>query len=81
MARAIIRYSLEKGGPQVRIRGRIRQRLRAAGFRPIGTASWEAADLDLGNGLDALRDVLAYAGEGKLDHLWIYVDQPRDIEE
>lgn len=74
MARAIVRFSIQAG--QVQLRNQIRHTLEAAGFSRIGTSSYEAPDLSLvevSNALQAMIDQLAGA---RLDHFWIYVDQP-----
>ncbi len=72
---------MEKGAPQIRIRGRVRQALRDAGFRHIGTATFEASGVELVEAVDAVKGVLDQVATGKLDNLWIYVDQPREVTE
>ncbi|MEJ7785895.1 MAG: hypothetical protein WKF96_13905 [Solirubrobacteraceae bacterium] len=52
--------------------GEIRARLQEAGFKRIGTASWEAADVELADLLRALADVLQIVKKDRrLDHLWM----------
>lgn len=81
MARAIIRLSMnnDKGG----LRTEARKMLRKAGFEDRGTAVWEASDQSVDDLLQAveratqiLRREPSKPGEGTLDHLWIYVDNP-----
>ncbi len=80
MARAIVRCSLDKDkGSEVT--NQIRKTLEQAGFKAIGTASYEASDLKQNDLTQALRGVLeileSAVGQtsSSLDHLWIYVDQ------
>lgn len=79
MARVIIRYSFAAEAKA--IRGSIRRTLRGTGFRHVGTATFEASDVDLANAVEALKGVLDEVAKGDLDNLWIYVDQPRDAGE
>lgn len=78
MARAIVRYSLASTAADRRARGDVRTRLDDAGFHKIGTASWEASGIALADLASALQDVLRIVeGTGSLDHLWIYLDNPK----
>jgi len=81
MARVIVRYSMQSGAAQRRIRGRLRKSLPDQGFRRIGTATYEASDIDLSDAVLALNFVLEELGSGQLDNLWIYVDQPGEFED
>jgi hypothetical protein len=55
--------------------------LEAHGFDKVGTASFDAADAEIGDvlsGLKALTTLLENPpGGGTLDHLWVYVDDPQ----
>lgn len=75
MARAIVRYSLAANAKKAR--AEIRARLESAGFKSIGTASWEGVDRELVVLAEAIRDVLVIAERSRaLDHLWVYLDDP-----
>jgi hypothetical protein len=74
MARAIIRYSLQSG--QIPLRNQLRGDLEAAGFRRIGTATFEAEDADLPTLTAAITDAMTVLGSMRLDNLWVYIDQP-----
>lgn len=58
------------------VRNRAGAILRNAGFERIGTATYEAQQLDLGTAIDAARNALAELGTSKIDNLWVYIDQP-----
>jgi hypothetical protein len=75
MARAIVRYSFSSEGKEAR--GQIRQVLRKSGFTKIGTASFEASGASQSDLIAALTDLLRIvesAPDGRLDHMWIYLD-------
>jgi hypothetical protein len=74
MARAIIRYSLQSG--QIPLRNQLRYDLEGAGFRRIGTATFEAEDADLPSITAAIADAMSFLGSARLDNLWVYIDQP-----
>lgn len=80
MARAICRCSLNADTSNV-TGNEVRSQLEEAGFDRLGTASTEcddALEADLFNALRDLLDVLGRRpGGGKLDHLWVYLDDPR----
>lgn len=80
MARAIVRYSFD--GPPRGTRSQVRDVLRAADYHELGTASFEARDARLEDLVQALREVLDIvskpAADVKLDHLWIYLDEPSE---
>lgn len=78
MARAIVRYSF--GSDDVQIRNNVRGELEAAGFKRIGTGSFEAPT-DAAESRSALIGALIKALEHAehaqtLDHLWVYLDEP-----
>lgn len=76
MARAIVRYSFD--GVSQNVRNHIRGYLGDAGFRSTGTGTWEADGQPAGL-MEALRNVMRLIereADGRLDHLWIYVDEP-----
>lgn len=80
MARAIIRYSFNKETSNTSGKA-VEKVLEHAGFGKRGTASWELANgqlADIRNALLKVLDVCENPKEkvGRLDHLWIYIDQP-----
>lgn len=81
MARAIIRVSLD-GDTGSTARNVIVPILEAAGFRRIGTLSYEINGPDTNRVLRTLNRVINVLanlpGSGTLDHLWIYLDRPPD---
>lgn len=81
MARTIIRYSLDSDASNA-TGNQIRTDLQAVGFEKIGTASFEVWDIDQDAALNALDELFQTLknppGGGKLDHLWIYFDEPDD---
>lgn len=77
MARAIVRYSF--AAEEKRVRRRIREALRAGGFDHIGTGTFECADVDLAFAVGILKRVLEEVAEARLDGLWIYLDEPREV--
>ncbi len=74
MARAIVRFSIQKN--QKPLRGQVLRALRGAGFRRIGTSSFESSDVPLPDLAPALTELVERLATGRLDHLWIYVDVP-----
>lgn len=81
MARAIIGLSMndDKGG----LRTETRNMLLKAGFEDRGTSLWEASGQSVAELLQVverattiLRREPSKPGEGTLDHLWIFVDNP-----
>ena len=76
MARAIIRYSLNGSGAGPR--AAITKVLEPLGFSKVGTQCWEAPDVDIEIATGAtVHAMKALAQSGKLDHVWIYVDNGR----
>jgi hypothetical protein len=76
MARAIIRYSFD-GPDGPRTRNRAAAVLRAHGFGPYGTGTWECREGNAGVLLDALEEltqVLRAADAAPVDNLWFYLD-------
>ena len=80
MARAIIRYSFD-GEEGKAIRHEIGKRLLSSGrFARHGTASWESTpDTSVPDAISDIRWALEYVQEhpDALDHIWIYIDDPR----
>lgn len=79
MARAMVRFSLDNDYGSA-ARNQIVPILRAVGFRPSGTGSWDAVDQPLDDLVDALHEALDIMRDppapAALDHLWVYVDEP-----
>jgi hypothetical protein len=79
MARAIIRCSLNDDTGSV-VRNVIVEKLEEASFTRIGTFAYEVRGADTADVLRKLSRVMALLanppGSGRLDHLWIYLDQP-----
>ena len=79
MARAIIRFSIDNESSNV-TGNQIRDLLQDKGFDKIGTASFDTDGMDTASIVAVLRELLPILetppGGGRLDHLWIYVDQP-----
>lgn len=77
MARAIIRWSFS-GEPSNVSGNAVRKRLRESGFDRTGTGSAEATDLSTASAIggieDALDVMLHPPGGGRLDHVWVYID-------
>lgn len=81
MARMIIRYSLDSDDSTTHTASRLMLQGPPARFDKIGTASFEASDVDRDQLLDVLVDLLQNhlrrpRGGGTLDHLWVYFDEP-----
>ena len=83
MARAIIRLSLESGDASIRTRNRVRNVLSDRGFsvgRPgAGTGSYEREGADVGDLVEALREmleILDLPDAADVDHLWVYLGEP-----
>lgn len=79
MARSIVRYSID--GEKTNATGNeARKILESAGFEKIGTASFEALDVDQAILLAALAQLTNLfanpPGGGRVDHLWVYLDEP-----
>ena len=85
--RVILRFSLNRDRHSA-LRNAIATELTNRGFQRTKTGTWESADLDTPNeALRALREVtrrvanprrfVGNASRVILDHLWVYVDQPR----
>jgi len=76
--RCIIRISFD--GDDGRSTNQVRGLLENSGFVRIGTGSFDANDipeLDALETLQALSDALEHRdGPGRLDHLWVYLDDP-----
>lgn len=79
MARGIIRYSID-GEPANATGNQVRKKLEDGGWAKIGTAAFDAIDIDPADLVATLGEVLellkAPPGGGVLDHLWIYIDSP-----
>lgn len=79
MARAIVRCSLNNDSGST-ARNLIVEKLEESGFRRIGTFAYEVRGADTAEVLRKLGRVMTLLanppGSGKLDHLWIYLDQP-----
>ncbi len=82
MARAIIRWSVN-GERSNQTGNEVVGRLQQAGFERVGTASYEVDGAPMRHLVAALRDALDVLerpiGGGRLDHLWVYVDNPDSI--
>lgn len=80
MARAIVRYSFDGGAKGARTK--VRNALRSAGFEEVGTASFEVRDAPCADVVEALHEILDIVKEPpagvRIDHLWIYLDEPDD---
>jgi hypothetical protein len=60
----------------VSVRNAVRGELEAAGFKRIGTGSFEG-QRTRSNLIGALTKALAHATQAEaLDHLWVYLDEP-----
>lgn len=82
MARAIIRLSVQyRSGLGSRTNGRVKTALRRHGFRSLGrTGTWECPDgtMDtLLGSVEELSQILRETDAAPIDHLWVYIDQPR----
>jgi hypothetical protein len=76
MARAIVRYSLNGSGPGPRTA--ITKVLEPLGFSKVGTQCWEAPDVDIAIAMGTMMHAMkTLAASGRLDHVWIYVDNCR----
>ena len=73
VARAIVRFSIQAG--QIKLRNKLRNQLEAAGFTRIGTSSFEAPDMALGEAMPAVIAMLASLETARLDHVWVYIDE------
>lgn len=77
MARAILRWSVS--GEKNNATGlAVRKTVEQAGFERRGTGSWEADGPGTSDLIDALQqaldDLRAAPGGGRVDHVWIYLD-------
>lgn len=77
MARAIIRWSIS--GERTNTTGNaIRGCLEDGGFTRVGTGVWETDRQRTRDVLETLQDALEIMksppGRGRLDHVWVYVD-------
>jgi hypothetical protein len=81
--RAILRFSLDgdTGGPLMAL---LVPSLVGNGFTKTGTAKYEAtaaAREDIYGALDGFWDaIVGYAGPGRLDHFWLYVDKQPAVD-